>query len=83
MPGGFARLAAHDDMRAVLMGEGDMSADVCVLAEQPSGPAPLSTPEGMIATPVIRRVPARCPARQPTISTGSRAIWSAARWCCA
>jgi uncharacterized circularly permuted ATP-grasp superfamily protein/uncharacterized alpha-E superfamily protein len=35
MPGGFARLAAHDDMRAVLMGEGDMSADVCVVADEP------------------------------------------------
>lgn len=34
MPGGFARLAAHDDMRAVLMGEGDMSTDVCIVAEE-------------------------------------------------
>ena len=63
MPGGFARLAAHDDMRAVLMGEGDMSADVCVLAEQQSGPAPLSTPEGMIAQPVIRRVAGTLPSK--------------------
>ncbi len=35
MPGGFARLAAHDDMRAVLMGEGDMSADVCIVTDEP------------------------------------------------
>ena len=35
MPGGFARLAAHDDMRAALMGEGDMSADVCIVADEP------------------------------------------------
>lgn len=35
MPGGFGRLAAHDDMRAVLMGEGDMSADVCIVTDEP------------------------------------------------
>ena len=63
MPGGFARLADHDDMRAVLMGEGDMSADVCVLAEQPTAPAPLSTPDGMIASPVVRRVAGTLPSK--------------------
>lgn len=34
MPGGFARLAAHADVRAVLMGEGDMSADVCIVSDE-------------------------------------------------
>jgi uncharacterized circularly permuted ATP-grasp superfamily protein/uncharacterized alpha-E superfamily protein len=63
MPGGFARLAAHDDMRAVLMGEGDMSADVCVLGEEPSPPSRLGTPDGMIASPVIRRVAGTLPSK--------------------
>lgn len=62
MPGGFARLAAHDDMRAVLMGEGDMSADVCVLADRQPGPT-ASTPDGMIASPVVRRVAGTLPSK--------------------
>jgi uncharacterized circularly permuted ATP-grasp superfamily protein/uncharacterized alpha-E superfamily protein len=36
MPGAFARLAAHGDIRAALMGEGDMSADVCVVDAKPT-----------------------------------------------
>ena len=39
MPGGFARLAAHGDIRAVLMGEGDLSADVVIVDRQPPPPA--------------------------------------------
>jgi uncharacterized circularly permuted ATP-grasp superfamily protein/uncharacterized alpha-E superfamily protein len=31
MPGGFARLSAQGDLRTSLMGEGDFSADVCVV----------------------------------------------------
>ena len=31
MPGGFARLSAQGDLRTSLMGEGDFSADVCIV----------------------------------------------------
>lgn len=31
MPGGFARLSAQGDLRTSLMGDGDMSADVCIV----------------------------------------------------
>ena len=33
MPGGFARLSAHGELRTSLMGKGDLSADVCVVDE--------------------------------------------------
>ena len=39
MPGGFARLAAHGDIRAALMGAGDLSADVIIVDHQPPPPA--------------------------------------------
>ncbi len=59
MPGGFARLAAHDDMRAVLMGEGDMSADVCVVADEPQSSMTL-----LETTPfTIRRVAGTLPSK--------------------
>lgn len=59
MPGGFARLAAHDDMRAVLMGEGDMSADVCVVADEPQSSMTL-----LESAPVtIRRVAGTLPSK--------------------
>jgi len=35
MPGGFARLSARGDLRTSLIGEGDFSADVCVVDELP------------------------------------------------
>jgi uncharacterized circularly permuted ATP-grasp superfamily protein/uncharacterized alpha-E superfamily protein len=35
MPGGFARLSARGDLRTSLIGEGDFSADVCVVDEEP------------------------------------------------
>lgn len=35
MPGGFARLSARGDLRTSLIGEGDFSADVCVVDEVP------------------------------------------------
>ncbi len=35
MPGGFARLSAQSRLRSTLMGEGDLSADVCVVDQQP------------------------------------------------
>jgi uncharacterized circularly permuted ATP-grasp superfamily protein/uncharacterized alpha-E superfamily protein len=60
MPGGFARLAAHDDIRAVLMGEGDMSADVCIVSEKPEPSISLldSTP-----SPPIRRAAGTLPSK--------------------
>jgi uncharacterized circularly permuted ATP-grasp superfamily protein/uncharacterized alpha-E superfamily protein len=60
MPGGFARLAAHDDMRAVLMGEGDMSADVCVIADEP---APHGTALEGADAPAIRRLAGTLPSK--------------------
>ncbi|BAK64805.1 hypothetical protein SLG_01300 [Sphingobium sp. SYK-6] len=60
MPGGFARLAAHDDMRAVLMGEGDMSADVCIVADEPQ-PAMTLLETGKAIS--IRRVAGTLPSK--------------------
>jgi uncharacterized circularly permuted ATP-grasp superfamily protein/uncharacterized alpha-E superfamily protein len=60
MPGGFARLAAHDDMRAVLMGEGDMSADVCIVADEPQ---PSIATVDSRATIAIRRVAGTLPSK--------------------
>lgn len=59
MPGGFARLAAHGDIRAALMGEGDLSADVCVLD---AAPVPPDTLLGGGPNPAIRRVGGLLPA---------------------
>lgn len=36
MPGGFARLSSSGDLRTSLMGDGDLSADVCVVDDQPT-----------------------------------------------
>ncbi|HEY0270532.1 MAG TPA: circularly permuted type 2 ATP-grasp protein [Sphingomonas sp.] len=59
MPGAFARLAAHGDIRAALMGKGDMSADVCVVETRPEpeerGVAP--------AAPQIRRAGGMLPSK--------------------
>ncbi len=35
MPGGFARLSTQGDLRTSLMGVGDISADVCIVDDQP------------------------------------------------
>jgi uncharacterized circularly permuted ATP-grasp superfamily protein/uncharacterized alpha-E superfamily protein len=35
MPGGFARLSSRGDLRTSLIGEGDFSADICVVDEVP------------------------------------------------
>lgn len=35
MPGGFARLSSRGDLRTSLIGEGDFSADVCIVDEVP------------------------------------------------
>ncbi len=40
MPGGFARLSSTDDVQGGWMGEGDLSADVCIVDDAPpAGPA--------------------------------------------
>lgn len=52
MPGGFARLAAHGDLRAVLMGDGDLSADVCIVGDAPE--APISLLDTAPSTPIRR-----------------------------
>ncbi len=62
MPGGFARLAAHGDIRAALMGEGDMSADMCVIDSQPAPPDSLLS-VGSSGVPTIRRVGGMLPAK--------------------
>ena len=52
MPGGFARLSSSDEMHTGWMGEGDMSADVCIVDEAP----PTNSVQTRIAqTPKVRR----------------------------
>lgn len=60
MPGAFARLAGHGDIRAALMGRGDMSADMCVIDSQP---VPPDTLLGSGGAPAIRRVGGMLPAK--------------------
>ncbi|HUD94643.1 MAG TPA: circularly permuted type 2 ATP-grasp protein [Sphingobium sp.] len=59
MPGAFARLAGHGDIRAALMGRGDMSADMCVID---SSPVP---PDSLLGggAPAIRRIGGMLPAK--------------------
>lgn len=52
MPGGFARISQHGDLRAALIGEGDLSADVCIV-EDTKGPDVVDPP-ALIAPPVRR-----------------------------
>lgn len=42
MPGGFARLAGNGDVRAAVMGESDLSADVCIIDRQMAFPLSVS-----------------------------------------
>ena len=59
MPGAFARLAAHGDIRAALMGRGDISADMCVIDRQPA------SAESLLGggAPAIRRIGGMLPAK--------------------
>jgi hypothetical protein len=52
MPGGFARLSSSDEVQTGWMGEGDMSADVCIVDDAP--PA-VPMPTRMTETPRVRR----------------------------
>jgi uncharacterized circularly permuted ATP-grasp superfamily protein/uncharacterized alpha-E superfamily protein len=60
MPGGFARIGEHLDVRAALMGEGAFSADVCVVSEQPVAPVTLMSAADQVT---IRRNPGTLPSR--------------------
>lgn len=60
MPGGFARIGAHPDPRASVMGDGIWSADVAVLASDAVAPVSLLTPSDSVA---IRRNPGTLPSR--------------------
>nr|WP_278254279.1 circularly permuted type 2 ATP-grasp protein [Sphingobium sp. BYY-5] len=64
MPGAFARLAGHGDIRAALMGQGDMSADMCVIDGKP---VPLDSlmGGGLLGggAPAIRRIGGMLPAK--------------------
>lgn len=53
MPGGFARLSSSGELLTSLMGEGDLSADVCIVDDAPL-PEPLGAPH-LIVTPAVRR----------------------------
>ncbi|MBY0582281.1 MAG: circularly permuted type 2 ATP-grasp protein [Sphingomonas sp.] len=60
MPGGFARIAEHPDVRASVMGEGSWSADVAIHGDAPVAPVSLlSTPDSTH----IRRNPGTLPSR--------------------
>ena len=52
MPGGFARISASDEISTTLMGEGDFSADVCVVDRLPT---PQFGTTVLAGTPSIRR----------------------------
>ena len=52
MPGGFARLSSSDELQTGWMGEGDMSADVCIV-DDAAPTTPVST--RMAETPKVRR----------------------------
>ena len=60
MPGGFARIGESVDVRAALMGEGALSADVCVVSPSPVTPITLMPAADAVA---IRRNPGTLPAR--------------------
>ena len=52
MPGGFARLSASAELSTTLMGEGDLSADVCVVDDAPRSQLAVTALGGV---PAIRR----------------------------
>jgi uncharacterized circularly permuted ATP-grasp superfamily protein/uncharacterized alpha-E superfamily protein len=60
MPGGFARIGEHLDVRAALMGEGAFSADVCIVSDQSVAPVTLMSAADQVT---IRRNPGTLPSR--------------------
>jgi hypothetical protein len=60
MPGGFARLSSSGEIRTTLMGEGDMSADVCIV-DRPDAPS---------SGAAIAKAAAASPLRGASLQTG-------------
>ena len=60
MPGGFARIGADSDARAILIGEGAFSTDVAIVADRPVAPMTLMPHAEDVA---IRRNPGTLPSR--------------------
>lgn len=60
LPGGFARIGAHPDPRAAVMGEGTWSADVCVYGAEPVEAVSLLPAPDSLA---VRRNPGTLPSR--------------------
>lgn len=60
LPGGFARIGMHEDVRAAVMGEGSWSADVCVHGADPVAPVSLLPPADAVQ---LRRNPGTLPSR--------------------
>ena len=67
MPGGFARLSAQGDLRTSLIGEGDFSADVCIVDDVAVEQLALLGPDKV---PRSGAAAGSCPARPPTTSIG-------------
>jgi hypothetical protein len=55
MPGGFARLSSSGEMVTTMMGEGDISADVCVVDTKADLASLAATPSVLGAAPAVRR----------------------------
>jgi uncharacterized circularly permuted ATP-grasp superfamily protein/uncharacterized alpha-E superfamily protein len=60
LPGGFARIGEHPDVRAAVMGEGMWSADVCIHGPEPVAPVSLLPSDD---TTQLRRNPGTLPSR--------------------
>ncbi|RZM08126.1 MAG: hypothetical protein EOP68_12390, partial [Sphingomonas sp.] len=60
LPGGFARIGEHPDVRAAVMGEGIWSADVCIYGAEPVAPVSLLTAADSLQ---VRRNPGTLPSR--------------------
>lgn len=60
MAGGFARIGGDLDPRAALLGEGALSADVCIISDRPVAPVTLMQAADSVT---IRRNPGTLPAR--------------------
>ena len=60
MPGGFARLGADSDSRTIVIGEGNFSTDVVVIAQSPVAPLTLLRADAHVA---VRRNPGTLPSR--------------------
>jgi uncharacterized circularly permuted ATP-grasp superfamily protein/uncharacterized alpha-E superfamily protein len=55
MPGGFARLSSSGALLTSLMGEGDLSADVCIVDDVPGRRPAITTIATILGAPAVRR----------------------------